>query len=191
MKNEGWVPQMLKGSGMDLASLFTKMRRKSDKQDMEMEGKKNLGNNQRGFTLIEVIMVVILLLIICGIAFQGFNRMSINSSLRTAARDIASDFQLTRQRAMAESATLTITFDPGNHTYTVPTPGGGSLTKTLASYGSGITINSITTDAAIGFQPRGTTTSPPGVIVLTNSRASTATISINSTGRANVTFAMQ
>jgi len=182
---------MLKGSGMDLASLFTKMRRKSDKQDMEMEGKKNPGSNQRGFTLLEIIMVVILILIVCGIAFQGFNRMSINSSLRTAARDIASDFQLTRQRAMAESATLTITFDTGNHTYTVPTPGGGSLTKTLASYGSGITINSITTDAAIGFQPRGTTTSPPGVIVLTNSRASTATISINSTGRANVTFAMQ
>jgi prepilin-type N-terminal cleavage/methylation domain-containing protein len=191
MKNEGWVPQMLKGSGMDLAGLFTKMRRKSDKQDMEMEGKKNPGSNQRGFTLLEIIMVVILILIVCGIAFQGFNRMSINSSLRTAARDIASDFQLTRQRAMAESATLTITFDTGNHTYTVPTPGGGSLTKILASYGSGITINSITTDAAIGFQPRGTTTSPPGVIVLTNSRASTATISINSTGRANVTFAMQ
>ncbi len=92
---------------------------------------------------------------------------------------------------MAESTTLTITLNAGNNTYTVPTPGGGTLTKTLASYGGAITISNITTDAAIGFQPRGTTTSPPGVIVLTNSRASTATININSTGRANVTFAMQ
>jgi len=157
---------------------------------MEMEGKKkkkNLRSNQRGFTLPEMLMVLILITIICGIFYAAFNRMGVNSELRTAARDIASDFQLARQRAMAESTPLTITFNPGIHTYTVPQLGGGTLTKTLASYGGGITI----TNAAIVFQPRGTTNSPPGVIVLINSRASTATISINSTGRANVTFAMQ
>lgn len=173
---------------------FTKTGRKADKRDMEMEGKKkkkNLRSNQRGFTLPEMLMVLILITIICGISYAAFNRMGVNSELRTAARDIASDFQLARQRAMAESTPLTITFNPGIHTYTVPQLGGGTLTKTLASYGGGITINNITTNAAIVFQPRGTTNSPPGVIVLINSRASTATISINSTGRANVTFAMQ
>ena len=166
------------------------MRRKCYKQDMEMHGKKNLGSNQLGFTIPEMLIVMILIAIVAGIGYGAFNRMAVNSNLRTAARDIASDFQLARQRAMAENTTLTITFDPVNHTYTVPTPGGGTLIKALASYKGAITINSITTDAAIGFQPRGTTTSPPGVIVLINSRASTATISINSTGRANVTFAM-
>jgi len=176
---------------MDLAGFFTKMRRKADKRDMEMEGKKNLRSSQQGFTFPEMLMVLILIIIVCGISYAAFNRMGVNSGLRTAARDIASDFQLARQRAMAESTPLTITFNAGNHTYTVPQLGGGTLTKTLASYGGGITINNITTNAAIVFQPRGTTNSPPGVIVLINSRASTATISINSTGRANVTFAMQ
>jgi len=160
-------------------------------QDTDMEEKKNLGSNQRGFTLLEVIMVSILILILCGIAFQAFNRMSINTNLRTAARDIASDFQLARQRAMAENTILTITFDPGNHTYTVPQRGGGTLTKTLAQYRGGIAINSITIPgAAVSILPRGTTSSAPGDIILVNSRASTATININATGRANVTFEM-
>lgn len=120
---------------------------------MEMEGKKNLRSSQQGFTLLEMLIVLILIFIVCGISYAAFNRMAVNSDLRTAARDIASDFQLARQRAMAESTPLTITFNPGNHTYTVPRLGGGTLIKTLASYGGGITINSITTDKDIVFQP--------------------------------------
>jgi prepilin-type N-terminal cleavage/methylation domain-containing protein len=157
---------------------------------MEMEGKKNLRSNQRGFTLPEMLIVLILITIICGISYGAFHRMGVNSELRTAARDIASDFQLARQRAMAENTPLTITFNSGNHTYTVPTPGGGTLTKNLADYGGAITINSITIPGtAVAFLPRGTT-QQVGTVVLINSRASTATININSTGRANVTFEM-
>ena len=158
---------------------------------MRIEGNKNLRSSQQGFTITEVLMVLILILIVAGIGFATFNRMAINLSLRTAARDIASDCQLARQRAMAENTPLTITFDPGNHTYTVPTPGGGTQIKALANYRGGVTINS--TDipgAAVVFMPRGTT-QQVGTVVLINTRASTATININSTGRANVTFAMQ
>jgi prepilin-type N-terminal cleavage/methylation domain-containing protein len=191
MEKGPWVPQLLRGNGMDLAGFFTKMRRKADKKDMEMKGKKNLRSNQQGFTFPEMLIVLILITIISAISYGAFRRMGVNSDLRTAARDIASDFQLARQRAMAENTNLTITFNPGNHTYTVPQPGGGILTKTMASYGGAITINSITIPgAAVVFQPRGTTTSPPGDIILINSRASTATINIIATGRANVTFEM-
>lgn len=138
-----------------------------------------------------MLIVLILIAIVAGIGYGAFNRMAVNSSLRTAARDIAADFQLARQRAMAENTTLTITFDPANHTYTVPTPGGGTLTKALISYRGGITINSINIPGqAVAFQPRGTT-QQWGTLILANGRNSTATITINSTGRANVQFAMQ
>ena len=156
-----------------------------------MEEKKEIKRDQRGFTLIEMLIVLILIIIVAGISYGAFNRMGINSFLRTAARDIASDFQLARQRAMAENNPLTITFDPGNHTYTVPTPGGGTQIKALANYRGGVTINS--TDipgAAVVFMPRGTT-QQVGTVVLINTRASTATININATGRANVSFEMQ
>ena len=155
------------------------------------EKKKNLRSNQGGFTLPEMLMVLILLMIVLGISYGSFRRMMVNSDLRTAARDIASEFQIARQRAMTENTALTITFDSGNHTYTVPQPGGGTLTKALAAYAGGIKIDSISIlGQAVPILPRGTT-QQPGIIVLRNIRNSTATININSTGRANVTFAMQ
>ncbi len=167
------------------------MRRKADKRDMEMKRKKNLRSNQHGFTFPEMLIVLILIVIVAGISYGAFNRMGINSTLRTAARDIASDFQMARQRAMAENTNLTISFDTGNHTYTVPRPGGGTLTKALASYGGAITISSVTIPgASVVFMPRGTT-QQVGDVVLINSRTSTATINVNATGRANVTFSMQ
>ncbi|MCX5919131.1 MAG: hypothetical protein NTX30_20945, partial [Deltaproteobacteria bacterium] len=58
----------------------------------------------------------------------------------------------------------------------------------LADYGGGITIDSINIPM-VEILPRGTT-QQQGKVVLKNNRASTATIDINSTGRANVTFEM-
>lgn len=170
---------------------FTKMRRQADKRNMEMKGKKNPGNDQQGFTIPEMLIVLILIAIVAGIGFATFNRMAINSSLRTAARDIASDFQLARQRAMAENTSLTISFDSGNHAYRVPQPGGGELIKALATYGGGITFTNVDLSGGniIVFQPRGTT-QQWGNVALQNSRGSTATIAVNSTGRANVQFEM-
>ena len=173
------------------------MRRKFDKQDMEMEGKKNPGSNQRGFTLLEIIIVVILILIICGIAFQGFNRMSINSNLRTAARDIAANFALLKQRAMAESRLYQLTVTVPN-SYTLQQCADQSnpcvswttiQVKNLADYGNGIIFTGSTSPTLYSIQARGIATA--GTIDLTNSRNSTATISINPTGRASVAFAMQ
>jgi len=155
-----------------------------------MEGKKNLGSNQRGFSFPEMLIVLILITIIAGIGYGAFGRISVNSRLRTAARDIASDFQLARQRAMAENTDLTITFDSGNHTYTVPQSGGGTLIKSLARYGAGVTFTGVIAGGEIVFQPRGTT-KQWGTVGLKNSRESTATITVNSTGRANVQFVMQ
>jgi len=177
---------------MDFAGFITKMSGKSGKRDMEGKGKRNLRGNQQGVTFPEMLIVLILIAIVAGIGYGTFNRMSINSSLRTAAREIASDFQLARQRAMAENTLLTITFDNGNHTYTVPQPGGGTLTKTLASYGAGITFTNVDLSGGniIVFQPRGTT-QQWGNVALQNSRGSTAAIAVNSTGRANVQFTMQ
>jgi prepilin-type N-terminal cleavage/methylation domain-containing protein len=182
---------LLGGEGMDLAEFFSNMRRITDKRDIEMKAKTNLRTNQLGFTFPEMLIVMILIAIIAGISYGAFNRMGVNSSLRTAARDIASDFQLARQRAMAENTNLTITFDPVNHTYTVPQGGGGTLTKSLASYSAGIIFTSVNLLGGniIVFQPRGTT-QQWGNVALQNNRGSTATIAVNSTGRANVQFEM-
>jgi prepilin-type N-terminal cleavage/methylation domain-containing protein len=174
----------------EYCTFLDKMRRKVEMPGIGTEEKKNFRSNQQGFTFPELLMVLVLITIVAGISYGAFNRMSINSSLRTAARDIASDCQLARQRAMSENTNLTITFNSGDHTFTVPTPGGGTLTKALADYSGAITIQSIDIPgASVVFTPRGTT-QQQGTVVLINNRASKASIDINSTGRANVTFEM-
>jgi prepilin-type N-terminal cleavage/methylation domain-containing protein len=158
-----------------------------------MEGNKlkKPQRNQSGFSLLELIIVLIILTIIGAIAYGTFQRMAINANLETAARDIVSEFNLMRQRAMAESVDLTITFNPGANSYTVPQPGGGTLVKTLASYGADTVLNNTTLAGdTITFQRRGTTVQW-GRVFLQNGRGSTATITVNSTGRANVQFNMQ
>jgi competence protein ComGD len=185
-------PWFLGEKGMDLAAFIKKKRRKADERNMEMKVKKNPRSNQLGFTFPEMLIVLILIAIVAGIGYGAFSRMAVNSSLRTAARDIASDFQLARQRAMAENTNLTITFDSANHTYTVPQAGGGTLTKSLASYSASIIFTNVNLSGgnSIVFLPRGTT-QQWGNLALQNNRGSTATITVNSTGRANVQFAMQ
>lgn len=184
--------QLTGGEGMDLAEFFIGMKRVTDKRDMEMKAKKNPRSNQLGFTFTEILIVMILIAIVAGIGYGAFSRMAVNSNLRTAARDIASDFQLARQRAMAENTNLTITFNTDNHTYTVPQAGGGTMTKTLASHSVGIIFTNVNLSGgnSIVFLPRGTT-QQWGNVALQNNRGSTATITVNSTGRANVQFAMQ
>jgi len=166
---------------------------KSFSQPMESKESKNVRVNRRGFTLLELIIVVVILTIVGSIAYGAFQRMAINANLKTAARDIVSDFNLMRQRSMAENMPLTITFNAGTNSYDVPQPGGATLTKKLASYGADIVFAgppNFSGGPTITFQPRGTT-AQWGSLTLTNSRGSRATITVNSTGRANVQFNMQ
>ena len=143
----------------------------------------------RGFTLLEVLIVLALIMIVGGIAYGAFQRMAINGNLRTAARDIGSDFALLKQRAMAENIPLTITVDQANKSFTVPQQGGGAVVKQLTNYGVDIFFSKVDF-ITVTFQPRGTV-DQQGDLELSNGRGSTATININSTGRANVRFAMQ
>lgn len=154
----------------------------------------------QGFTLVELMIVVCMLAIISAIAGLWLQSYTINRNLRTAARDIASDFAIYKERAVSENTTYQIAFDttaPGN--YTIQSVVGGVTTnlttKTPSSFGSGITIVSATFGAGASptviFNPRGTVSPLGGAldgVVLQNSRNSQATITVNMTGRTYVTF---
>jgi len=156
---------------------------------------------RKGFTLVELMIVVFLLAFISTIGGLWLHNYTLNRNLRTAARDIASDFTIFKGRAVSDNITYQIAFNtaaPGN--YTIQSVVGGVTTnltnKSPSSFGSGIRIISATFGAGgsqtIIFSPRGTV-SPLGNaggdgVVLQNSRASQATITVNMTGRTYVTF---
>ena len=152
--------------------------------------RKSIGK-AKGFTLIELLIVVALLIIVGSISYGAFQRMAINGNLRTAARDITSEIANLRQRAMAETTALTMTFGAG--TYTVPQQGGGAVTKNLTDFGRDIVFTRVDLGGGgttLTFQSRGTTMQG-GNVDLQNSRQSTAVININAAGRVNVQFNMQ
>lgn len=143
-----------------------------------------------GFSLIELIIVIAILGIVAGIAAPNFTRYRDNTNLREAARDVMSDIQLYKQRAMAENINYLITFT-GN-TYKVER--GPSFddvtTKTVGTGSATIVILSSSYSGGIEFLPRGTMTN--GTLVLKHARRlSEARITTTTMGRVRVTYVLK
>jgi prepilin-type N-terminal cleavage/methylation domain-containing protein len=141
----------------------------------------------RGFSLIEILIVLGILGILGAMSTFSWQRYVANTDLRTAGRDLASEISLYRQKAMGESTSYTMTFEVANNRYIV-TP--GDIVKSFASLGSGIRLDSLTfVDAVISIQSRGLLSN--GRIILVNGRGSSATITVDLAGRTHVEFNMQ
>jgi prepilin-type N-terminal cleavage/methylation domain-containing protein len=153
---------------------------------------------QNGFTLLETVIVIVILIIVAAVATPEFRRLAINGHLKAAAKDIVSDIVRTRVKALSENnPNFSMVFDQTNNNYTVPTLQSVNLeTKSPAYFASDINISSITFDggSTLTFQTRGTIfpASPASkILTLINSRGSTATITITTTGRVYVQYSLQ
>lgn len=163
-----------------------------------MKMKKN-----KGFSLVELMVVLAIIAVMSTVASYAWLRYVRNADLKTAARDIVSDFQNCKAKATSESRDYEISFTAGTGgSYTISAPAttshaAVSTTKLSEAFGSGIQIVfEGTCDGFFGtptnvvrFETRGTSNN--GCVKLTNSRGSAATITTNVTGKAYVTFAMQ
>jgi len=145
--------------------------------------------NARGFTIMELIIALVIMAILTMIAIPSFHRITINENLKTAARDLIADFNGLREMAMAQNQQFDLTFNVGTNTYTAsPASGLPNGSKSPASIASDISLDPATSLQTVSFYTRGTL-SQAGIVVLRNSRNSTATITCNLSGRTYVQFA--
>lgn len=73
----------------------------------------------RGFSLLELLLVLALLGILAGIASLQLAPLLQRVSVSAGVRQVAADLQLVRMQAIAHNRRLRVTFQPGSDTYLV------------------------------------------------------------------------
>jgi len=151
--------------------------------------------NRKGMSLIELMIVIAIIGILLSVAIPQWRRYTQNADLKTAARGIAGDFFNMKQRAVGETVDYRISFDVGNNSYQMINADTDDVvqTRNISEFGAGVTLNNANFGGAasnqIDFYARGT--SKWGSVILNNTRGSTATITVNSTGRTYVSVTLQ
>ena len=148
----------------------------------------------KGYTLVELMIVIALTIIIATFSIPMWQSYAANTNLKTAAREVMADIFNARQRAIEENInTYIITFNTSNNNYTLSRTDTGVVlwTKSIASFGGGISINSVNFNngSIVSFQKRGTASM--GTVTLKNRVGSTATITVQITARMYVQYTMQ
>jgi type IV fimbrial biogenesis protein FimT len=174
---------------------------------MFSEMKKLNKQGQLGFSLIEMLIVIAIIAIVATIAIPFFGGFVANRDLKSAARDIAGDIFEMKQRAISSGNFYRIDFDVPNNRYTISQCDANNAdascvtqgTKSPAAFRNDIQITSAAFTGAVStritFQPRGTVDPGAGAnyagVALRNGRTSTATVTVNLTGRTYVTWTLQ
>ena len=164
-------------------------------------------NSQLGFSLVEMLIALAIVAILGTIAIPMFSGYVDNRDLKSAARDITGDIFETKQRAISSGNFFRIDFDVANNNYSIQQCDANNndascvvqLTKTPSAFRNDIQLTNAAFSGAvptrITFQPRGTVDAGAGAsnagVVLTNGRTSSATVSVNLTGRTYVTWILQ
>lgn len=149
----------------------------------------------RGVTLIEMMVVVVIIAVLATMAYWGFSGVVPRYRLNVAARDVASLLVLTRAKAIAQNRSYIIEFQASSYRVVWDQDGSGTIDAgepqtASGAYGRGVTYFRPTTDPlpagdTVVFDPRGmavNVTMNGQIIGLTNGPGQTREIQVRYSG---------
>lgn len=141
-----------------------------------MKGSERIKGHASGFTMLELLTVIVVLIILAAAAIPGFSRWLPDYRLKTAARDLYSNMQLMRLSAVKDNATRNMVFSANPDQYQFFTSG-ATRTVVMSEYGSGVKFDDPTHAltfelASISFSSRGTCEAGTGWVYLSNDKNS-------------------
>lgn len=160
---------------------------------------KPLAFSLQGFTLIEVLLVISLLGILTGLASLQVAPMLSRARLNRGARQVATDLQSVRMKAIAQNGRFRVTFHPGTRDYVVDKDEDGewqrhildahtsiAITDAFIALPVGINITAVNSAGDVIFVPRGYVDS--GITITLGSATETERrrIVINLAGRVRI-----
>ena len=155
--------------------------------DNRMKFSEEVNGNERGFSTIELIMVIVIAGIMMAVALPRLGIVN-TIDLESVTRQVKSDIRYTQETAMSKYKEATITFTADDSTYTI-TSTGSNESKKLPERSKAIfnAIGTGTTDLVFTFNSSGEPVTGAGGTLRITSEGSFNEIMVESmTGRATI-----
>ncbi|HYH01881.1 MAG TPA: prepilin-type N-terminal cleavage/methylation domain-containing protein [Bacillota bacterium] len=115
----------------------------------------------KGFTLLEVLGIIVLLGLAASLAYPNFTSSQEKIKLQYMGKLVRADLQLARENAVSEQTGNTVRFNRNSYDYKI---GGRTIERSLVGYGFGFNLDAaeeITTGVETAASPLGTVAFAP------------------------------
>jgi len=134
-----------------------------------------------GFTAMELLVAIAVVAVVLAVAIPSFMSWLPTLRLSSAARQVATDLQVARMKAISQNTSNTVTFSTSTGVYTFTI---GSETRDIDDLYPGIAIASVSANPV--FTPRGTTSNSSTVTITLSNGGTQKLVCVKTVGRVSI-----